>query len=64
MKPVVFADTIGWLNVAKGRRGVVIAGAHGHEDLCSRRFLKLLSDRAAAAGLPVLLFDYPGCGDA
>ncbi|WOH81861.1 alpha/beta hydrolase [Bradyrhizobium sp. BEA-2-5] len=64
MKPVVFADTIGWLNGAKGRRGVVIAGAHGHEDLCSRRFLKLLSDKAAAAGLPVLLFDYPGCGNA
>lgn len=64
MKPVVFADTIGWLNEAKGRRGVVIAGAHGHEDLCSRRFLKLLSDKAAAAGLPALLFDYPGCGNA
>ncbi|MGF6428768.1 MULTISPECIES: alpha/beta fold hydrolase [Bradyrhizobium] len=64
MKPVVFADTIGWLNEAKGRRGVVIAGAHGHEDLCSRRFLKLLSDKAAAAGLPTLLFDYPGCGNA
>ena len=64
MKPVVFADTIGWLNEAVGKRGVVIAGAHGHEDLCSRRFLRLLSDRAAAAGLPALLFDYPGCGNA
>lgn len=64
MKPVVFADTIGWLNDVNGKRGVVIAGAYGHEDLCSRRFLKLLSDSAAAAGLPALLFDYPGCGNA
>lgn len=64
MKGVVFADMIGWIEAAQGRRGVVIAGAHGHEDLCSRRFLRLLSDRAAAAGLPALQFDYPGCGDA
>lgn len=64
MKGIVFSDTIGWIEAAPGRRGVVIAGAHGHEDLCSRRFLRLLSDRAAAAGLPALQFDYPGCGDA
>ncbi len=64
MKGIVFADTIGWLHEARGRRGVVIAGAHGHEDLCSRRFLKLLADRAAEAGLPALQFDYPGCGNA
>lgn len=64
MKGIVFAGTIGWIEAAPGRRGVVIAGAHGHEDLCSRRFLRLLSGRAAAAGLPALQFDYPGCGDA
>jgi pimeloyl-ACP methyl ester carboxylesterase len=64
MKGIVFADTIGWLHEAKGSRGVVIAGAHGHEDLCSRRFLKMLSDQAAKAGLPALQFDYPGCGNA
>ncbi len=64
MKPIVFNDTIGWLTEAGGSRGVVIAGAHGFEDLCSRRFLKLLADRIAADGCPVLQFDYPGCGDA
>jgi pimeloyl-ACP methyl ester carboxylesterase len=64
MRPIVFADTIGWLRQAQGSRGVVIAGAHGHEDLCSRRFLKLLADQAADAGLPSLQFDYPGCGNA
>lgn len=64
MKGIVFADTIGWLHQAKGGRGVVIAGAHGHEDLCSRRFLKLLADRAAEAGFPALHYDYPGCGNA
>jgi pimeloyl-ACP methyl ester carboxylesterase len=64
MKPLVFNDTIGWLREADGSRGVVIAGAHGFEDLCSRRFLTLLADRIAQSGLPVLQFDYPGCGDA
>lgn len=64
MRPLVFDQTIGWLHEAGGRRGVVIAGAHGFEDLCSRRFLTLLAGRIAAAGLPVLQFDYPGCGDA
>jgi len=64
MRPLVFGETIGWLHEAGGRRGVVIAGAHGFEDLCSRRFLTLLAGRIAAAGLPALQFDYPGCGDA
>ncbi|MBN9241820.1 MAG: alpha/beta fold hydrolase [Mesorhizobium sp.] len=64
MRPLVFDGTIGWLHEAGGRRGVVIAGAHGFEDLCSRRFLMLLAGRMAAEGLPVLQFDYPGCGDA
>ena len=64
MRPLVFDATIGWLHEAGGRRGVVIAGGHGFEDLCSRRFLTLLAGRVAAAGLPVLQFDYPGCGDA
>ncbi len=64
MRPVVFNQTIGWLHPAAGTRGVVVAGAHGFEDLCSRRFLTLLARRLAEAGLPVLQFDYPGCGDA
>jgi pimeloyl-ACP methyl ester carboxylesterase len=64
MKPLVFNDTIGWLKEAPGSCGVVIAGGHGFEDLCSRRFLSLLADRIAQSGLPVLQFDYPGCGDA
>ncbi|HET7413749.1 MAG TPA: alpha/beta fold hydrolase [Pararhizobium sp.] len=64
MRPIVFERTVGWLHPAAGRRGVVIAGAHGFEDLCSRRFLTLMARRMAEAGLPVLQFDYPGCGDA
>ncbi|MDX8469537.1 alpha/beta fold hydrolase [Mesorhizobium sp. VK23B] len=68
MKGIVFADTIGWLHEGKGTRGrgrgVVIAGAHGHEDLCSRRFLRLLADKLTENGLPALQFDYPGCGNA
>jgi pimeloyl-ACP methyl ester carboxylesterase len=64
MKPVVFDKTVGWLHPAAGGRGVVIAGAHGFEDLCSRRFLTLMARQMAEAGLPVLQFDSPGCGDA
>lgn len=63
MRPIVFENAIGWLTDAPGSRGVVIAGAHGFEDLCSRNFLKLLADRIAAAGCPVMQFDYPGCGN-
>lgn len=64
MRPIVFDQTIGWLHPAHGERGVVIAGAHGFEDLCSRRFLTLIARRLAENGMPVLQFDYPGCGDA
>jgi pimeloyl-ACP methyl ester carboxylesterase len=64
MKPLIFNDTVGWLKEADGGCGVVIAGGHGFEDLCSRRFLTLLADRIAQSGSPVLQFDYPGCGDA
>jgi hypothetical protein len=53
MKPLVFNDTIGWLKEADGDCGVVIAGAHGFEDLCSRRFLTLLADHIAQSGSPV-----------
>lgn len=64
MKPIVFEETVGWLHPGSGERGLVIAGAHGFEDLCSRRFLTLLARNIATAGMPVLQFDYPGCGDA
>ena len=64
MRPIVFDQTIGWLHPVRGERGVVIAGAHGFEDLCSRQFLTLIARRLAEGGMPVLQFDYPGCGDA
>jgi pimeloyl-ACP methyl ester carboxylesterase len=64
VRAIVFNGTVGWLHPAPGSRGVVIAGAHGFEDLCSRRFLTLMARGMAQAGLPVLQFDYPGCGDA
>ncbi|TPW32808.1 alpha/beta fold hydrolase [Pararhizobium mangrovi] len=64
MRPLVFDRTIGWLHEGDAREGVVIAGAHGFEDLCSRRFLTQLARSIAARGVPVLQFDYPGCGDA
>ncbi len=61
--PVVFEGCFGWLHPAGGRRGVVLCGPHGHEELCAHRAWKAFAEMLAAAGLPVLRFDYHGLGD-
>jgi alpha-beta hydrolase superfamily lysophospholipase len=63
VNPIVFGGRVGWLHPAQGDVGVVIAGAQGFEDLCSRRFLTVLAGQLAEAGMPVLQFDYSGCGN-
>ncbi|WP_029057634.1 alpha/beta hydrolase family protein [Stappia stellulata] len=62
--PVSLAGTFAVLHPAQGAVGVVIAGPWGYEDLCARRSLRILADQLAAAGYPVLRFDWPGTGDA
>lgn len=63
MRPVAFDGIAGWFHPAAGGRGVVIVGAYGYEDLCSRVTLGALADRLASAGLPTLRIDPRGTGD-
>ncbi|HMN71942.1 MAG TPA: alpha/beta fold hydrolase [Rhodoblastus sp.] len=74
MIPVVFDNCRGWLHprteagasrlrVGGARRGVVICGAHGFEDLCSRSSMRLLAEELSARGLPTLRFDWRGTAD-
>jgi pimeloyl-ACP methyl ester carboxylesterase len=63
MKPVVFDGCMGWLHPAPGQHGVVLCNPFGYDALCTYRGWRRLAERLAAAGMPVLRFDYPGCGD-
>jgi alpha-beta hydrolase superfamily lysophospholipase len=47
----------------RARWGVVICKAFGYEALCAHRSVRTFADAAAALGVPVLRFDYLGCGD-
>lgn len=60
---VSFSGCQGWLHDAPGHRGVVLVGAHGFEELTTRRSWRLLGEMLSRAGLPVLRFDLPGTGD-
>ena len=68
MEPVVFDDgCFGWFHHpaerAATQRGVVLCAPFGHDAVCTGRGWRVLADMLAAAGLPVLRFDYPGTGD-
>ncbi len=62
-RPVTFDDLFGWVHPAAGRRGVILCGAYGFEQMAAHRPWRALADRIAAAGCPTLRFDYPGEGD-
>ena len=64
MTPIAFDGTFGFLHEAPGDCAVVMCAAMGHEQLCASRGWRELADDIAAAGLPVLRFDWAGCGDA
>ncbi|MCJ2136276.1 alpha/beta hydrolase [Methylobacterium sp. J-026] len=61
--PVTFAGLFGWFHPAPGRRGVVLCGAHGFEQMAAYRPWRALAERLAGAGCPTLRFDAPGEGD-
>lgn len=65
--PVVFDNCRGWLHppteVGTSRRGVIVCGAHGFEDLCSRSSLRLLAEELSAREIPILRFDWRGTAD-
>jgi alpha-beta hydrolase superfamily lysophospholipase len=64
MEAIALDGAVGWFHPATGGRGVVVVGAHGYEDLCSRVTLRSLADGLASAGLPTLRIDPRDTGDA
>ena len=70
-EPIFFGPAeralFGWLHrPPPGREpgaGLIICNPFGNEALCAHRTIRHLSARAAAAGFPVLRFDYDGTGD-
>ncbi len=67
-RPVAFADTIGLFQAAKpGLQtdiAVLFASPWGYEDMCTRKFWRVLAEALSEAGIASLRFDYPGTGDA
>lgn len=64
MVPIVFDECRGWLHGAAGaRRGAIVCGAMGFEDLCSRASMAALAGEIAARGCPALRFDWRGTAD-
>ena len=61
--PVTFEGLFGWFHPAAGRRGVVLCGAYGFEQMAAHRPWRVLAEQLAEAGCPTLRFDYPGEGD-
>lgn len=60
------APMLGWLHrpAGPGRdTGIVICPPVGSEYGCTYHLLRVLAERLAAAGFPVLRFDYQGAGD-
>jgi pimeloyl-ACP methyl ester carboxylesterase len=63
------SELFAWLHPAAAQAGVtaslglVICQPFGYEALCAHLSLRAWAQTAAAAGVPVLRFDYPGTGD-
>ncbi|WP_019905760.1 alpha/beta hydrolase family protein [Methylobacterium sp. 77] len=63
IQPVAFDGLFGWFSPGIGRRGVVLCGTLGYEQLSAHRPWRILAERVAATGCATLSFDYPGTGD-
>jgi pimeloyl-ACP methyl ester carboxylesterase len=69
-RPMFFGSTgrelFGWFHgdtcCALNGLGLVICGSLGAEEVAAQRTLLYLAKASAAAGIPCLRFDYPGCG--
>ena len=61
--PVTFDGLLGWYGPGLSRRGVVLCGTLGYEQISAYRGWRSLAADLAAAGHPTLRFDYPGEGD-
>ena len=69
-EPVFFGPEdrplFGWLHRASDAcapLGLILCNPFGYEAICAHRTLRHIAQTAAAAGIPVLRFDYDGTGD-
>ena len=66
-RPVTFSDTVGLFMAAGGTAtatGVLFVSPWGLEEMCMRKFWRVVADALASKGMASLRFDYPGTGDA
>ncbi|PRD51722.1 hypothetical protein DEV92_11738 [Phyllobacterium myrsinacearum] len=67
-QPVVFNQTIGLFQRAdtdhSGNTAVLFASPWGLEELCTRKFWRIIAEQLAEKGIPSFRFDWPGTGDA
>ncbi|KQV73104.1 oligosaccharide flippase family protein [Rhizobium sp. Root1220] len=67
--PLAFDGTIGLFKpenagVAKRSTAVLLLSPWGLEEMCSRKFFRIMAEHFADLGVPSLRFDYPSTGDA
>jgi len=62
-EPATFDGLFGWYGPGLSRRGVVLCGTLGYEQISAYRGWRQLAADLSAAGHPTLRFDYPGEGD-
>lgn len=62
-RPVAFAGCAGLYHPAPGATAVLMVGTWGYEAFCQAKARRILAERLAAAGYPVLRYDHPGTGD-
>lgn len=63
LSPVSFDGLFGWFSPGISRRGIVLCGTHGYEQLSAHRPWRGLAEGIAATGCATLSIDYPGTGD-
>ncbi|WP_027171894.1 alpha/beta fold hydrolase [Methylobacterium sp. 10] len=63
LSPIAFDGLFGWFSPGVLRRGIVLCGTHGYEQLSAHRPWRGLAEGIAATGCATLSFDYPGVGD-
>lgn len=67
-EPVTFAGTIGLYTparqAARKATAVLFVSPWGFEEMCTRKFFRILAEGFAEAGVANLRFDYAGTGDA
>lgn len=59
-RPVACGSGFAFYHDAPGGTGYVICGSFGYDEICSRKFLRLIGEERAADGAPVVRIDYPG----